>query len=423
MADFIPDKLFVSYKKENDGTILGFASPYEKSKAFEKRMDSQLRWSMGGYWLKEREFDTYKVDDDYNVAYFKEQKPVNINYPANIIDNVSISGFRIPECIRRVYWGGGNVVWRILDPRGFELEISSSNLARIMDCCVIVHGEILSECVWGRSGSQNILLPVTSDWYIEACKHTQQKENAKSYSIKQLKPGYLVDLINPSLIDIKLRYVGQYKCLGLHYGPDCPNLKHKIFGNKYIFHAYENDVYYALSTPKIANISECEVKCEDDYVNAINDRIKELRRAIITPNNDFICMVIPSKTKFNDDSDIGIELVPQEMTEEFYNNRMNNKDYNYPLQYVIGKLKTGEYTYIVLSNGRYDRNEVVQRPLNKTNFKLLTDVGLSIVPGYQKNYGIVNKIEQYSNLTGYDFYLLKLNIGKYSVILNDWYYY
>lgn len=86
-------------------------------------------------------------------------------------DNTPIRGFTITDDIKRTYWGGGNVKWRIEDPRGFEVEISSENLMSVIRSCEILEGKILGEFVWAREGGQNILIPVDSEEY----KNSQQK--------------------------------------------------------------------------------------------------------------------------------------------------------------------------------------------------------------------------------------------------------
>lgn len=86
-------------------------------------------------------------------------------------DNAPIRGFIITDDIKRTYWGGGNVKWRIEDPRGFEVEISSENLMSIIRSREILEGKILGEFVWAREGGQNILIPVDSEEY----KNSQQK--------------------------------------------------------------------------------------------------------------------------------------------------------------------------------------------------------------------------------------------------------
>jgi hypothetical protein len=95
--------------------------------------------------------------------------------------------------VRRYGWNSGNTVWRIADPRGFELEISSANFARIVDCTTLDKGAIAARCVWGRCGSENILLPESSDVFIEAQKETVRRST--TVKVGELAPGDVVDLL------------------------------------------------------------------------------------------------------------------------------------------------------------------------------------------------------------------------------------
>jgi hypothetical protein len=97
-----------------------------------------------------------------------------------IIDNVPRSGFKITDDIKRVYFGGGNVVFRVYDPNGFELEIQSSNLMALIQVCGINEGGVIpGHCVWGRDGKNNILLHEKSEEYKNAI---MMAENAKAPS-------------------------------------------------------------------------------------------------------------------------------------------------------------------------------------------------------------------------------------------------
>ena len=73
------------------------------------------------------------------------------------------------------------MVWRILDPRGFELEISSANLMGIIESVGILAGGVIDRnCVWGRMGAQNILIPEGSElWekYLSDSKKTKAMSN------------------------------------------------------------------------------------------------------------------------------------------------------------------------------------------------------------------------------------------------------
>ena len=97
-------------------------------------------------------------------------------------------GFKMGNSVRHGYgWGQGNVKWRIQDPRGFELEISSPNFAQIISFCTIEKGEILEECIWARLGKDNILVPVDSDVYRASARNTERM--AKKASMRDLKIG------------------------------------------------------------------------------------------------------------------------------------------------------------------------------------------------------------------------------------------
>lgn len=178
----IPEKHYVGLRTQSDSKLpLAFATPYEDNAAFRKRQETVDRWTK----------DTYR-----------NQK----HLPTRIVDNELVEGFRIAEDIRRVYWGGGNVVWRIEDPRGYELEIPSSNLARILDCTTVVNGVIQGKCIWGREGAQNLLLPENSEPYKEATVNTARSK--LSVSTKEIAAGDTVLLKDGSeMLFLGLYYV------------------------------------------------------------------------------------------------------------------------------------------------------------------------------------------------------------------------
>jgi len=198
MAIIVSDKIYIGFQKRSEGTawntpekdrkevLLGFATYYEDNAKFEKRKETIDSWSGGRYWQK-----------------------VENKIPSKIIDNELLGGFQISREVRRTAsWGGGNVLWRIEDPRGFELEISSANMAAIMDCSTIVNGEIQGKCKWGwntTGGSKVVLLPEHSEPYQQAIEDT--KRHNSNVSIKEVKIGDKVELKNGT--------VGVY--LGYHH--------------------------------------------------------------------------------------------------------------------------------------------------------------------------------------------------------------
>jgi hypothetical protein len=106
---------------------------------------------------------------------------------------------------------GGQDKWRIVDPRGFELEITSSNLSMLLADTTLEKGEILDKCVWAREGGQNLLLTVESEEYIEAVRMTQISNSTASW--KDVKLGNTITLQN----GITGRYLGKMHIIQDHY--------------------------------------------------------------------------------------------------------------------------------------------------------------------------------------------------------------
>lgn len=116
----IPDEFYVGFHKEHPDTTLAFLTPNGNDSSAIKRKSTVDSWAAKQYY-------------DYDK---KEYKGSGI--PSKVIKNELLSGYKIAESVRRIYWGGGNVVWRIEDPRGFEFEISSANFANILSCTTII---------------------------------------------------------------------------------------------------------------------------------------------------------------------------------------------------------------------------------------------------------------------------------------------
>ncbi len=155
----IPDEFYVGFHKEHPDTTLAFLTPNGNDSSAIKRKSTVDSWAAKQYY-------------DYDK---KEYKGSGI--PSKVIKNELLSGYKIAESVRRIYWGGGNVVWRIEDPRGFEFEISSANFANILSCTTIINGVISGKCILGREKANNILLPENSTPYIDAVNTTNAKKS------------------------------------------------------------------------------------------------------------------------------------------------------------------------------------------------------------------------------------------------------
>ena len=130
------DKLYVGFQRErymssDTPRVLGFAVPYGTTKAEQKRIDTVNRWSS-------------KKED------------------SRVIDNKPTRGFKMLEVVSR--YSTSNKLFRVLDPRGFELEISADNLLDLAMASTIVKGEIVEECVWAQHNGV-YLMPTSSEQY------------------------------------------------------------------------------------------------------------------------------------------------------------------------------------------------------------------------------------------------------------------
>lgn len=179
-------QLFVGIRPKSrpEDVPLAFATPYEGNAACKKRQETVINW-LGG--RQERIIKNGRYTDEY--------VPRELNTP--ILDNVPREGFKITDDVKRVYWGGGNVVWRVEDPYGFELEIQSQNLMAIIQCAGIAPGgQILGKCLWGRSGKDNILLHETSEEYKNAVKAAETVKPPPKVKKAERKPGSIYKLAN-----------------------------------------------------------------------------------------------------------------------------------------------------------------------------------------------------------------------------------
>lgn len=132
------DEYYVGFQKqrydkgEQQGRILGFATHNTGDKAFEKRKET--------------------------VDYWADKK-----IPTIMMKNVPMGGFKIVDAVSRSY--NDNKLFRVEDPRGFELEIDAHNLFHIIEEQTIVKGVIIDEMLWARKGQSNYLISKMSPEY------------------------------------------------------------------------------------------------------------------------------------------------------------------------------------------------------------------------------------------------------------------
>lgn len=186
-------RLFVGVQSRSGKDVpLAFATPYEENAAGRKRQETVMNWLGGAFeYVTDPATGRYKSDGNGGI----ERQPATRD--TRIIENVPAEGFKITDDIKRVYWGGGNVVWRIEDPRGFELEIQSSNLMAIIQVAGLEQGgRIPGKCVWGRSGGDNILLHETSEEYKDSIKAAETLKAPKQVGKAARQVGGVYRLVD-----------------------------------------------------------------------------------------------------------------------------------------------------------------------------------------------------------------------------------
>ena len=266
-----------------------------------------------------------------------------------------LEGFEVAKSVRRSGWSGsGNVVWRVADPRGFELEISSDNFARVIDCTTIENGKILGKCLWGRDGGKNILLPELSEPYQEAVKLTV-KTNTK-ISLKDVQIGDTVEILSTKVpaADLVCQYLGKYFFLdvtqldnpGNRYGNYSGKFKfNQAQTEKYLLKSEKTGTYFVLSTPKVVSIVKkiAVPLLKEDVAKEVTSKIGRIFKI-----TDAETTTVVSPTKI-DMSKVTVALVP--LKEKWIGEKWPQSDkYSSQVDSIVCKLD-GKYWMTSLTSG------------------------------------------------------------------------
>lgn len=200
------DKLYVGFQRErynSDDTprVLGFAVPYGTTKAEQKRIDTVNRWA-------------------------------NNKEDSRIIENKPTRGFKLLEVVSR--YSTSNKLFRVVDPRGFELEISADNLLDLAMASTIVKGEIIEECIWAQHNGV-YLMPTSSELY-QFWSKGKDKPNTKIETGK-----YYVNVGN--LLSV-FRFEGIYHHTYMNY-------KHVATNHEYVNGSIRSAHYYGRERDQI----------------------------------------------------------------------------------------------------------------------------------------------------------------------------
>jgi hypothetical protein len=168
LATKLPAQLFVTGKRqpiyENGivtgyNTTLGFLNAYEPGKtSFAKKQVTQMDWAYQEYihnfrmeqrgnewWITGEEWEPWTPTSGSNrtklpVLRLADPQPA-------VWDNTPIPGFKVLRSVSR--YSTSNKLWRIMDPRGLELEISTGCMEQIIDDATIIKGGLIdANCAW-----------------------------------------------------------------------------------------------------------------------------------------------------------------------------------------------------------------------------------------------------------------------------------
>ena len=174
----IPDKILVGYKNRED--------------TFSGRL-AFITYMSGG-----------KISKEVSWTKWRDK-----SIPSDEFDNTPTSGFVINKSVGGYNYGyfrkRGEWV-RIHDPRGFEFELSVSNLIYLVQECDITHGELAGEFIYSWDGSDLVLLPVGSSDYV-ATKEMEAARASASLSWKTMDIGTKYSFKYGS----SLYYIGKHK--------------------------------------------------------------------------------------------------------------------------------------------------------------------------------------------------------------------
>ena len=274
----IPEKHYVTFQGREKNVPIAFLTPFGTDSAAKKRMTTADSWAIS--WGRSKA----KIDP-------------------KTIDNVLMSGFKVAHSVSR--YSTSNVVWRILDPRGFELEISSPNMSDLIGITTIEQGEIQDRCIWSRQGANNVLLTENDPVYLQAIKNSERVE--KKVSLRDVKIGNMVVLSNGMVG----QYMGCFHLISMSYGDTSygrndPAKVEIAKSPKHFFyikgtgtgHA-EGDTYMGISSPKISEVSDASTVLEiKDTEQMINRRFANGEAGLKSASdNEYRAIGVVARTK------------------------------------------------------------------------------------------------------------------------------
>jgi len=147
----------------------GFLHPHEPTiKTDTKRKRTQHFWAYrdgDGYGYASNTYQTetgewrftgirYSYDHKSGHSQRKEfDEPIELKYIPRVWENEPLTGFTIVDTVNRYR---GNKLFKVLDPRGIQFEVTVASLFEIIQHGTIEKGLIKDACVW--KGNKNLVI-------------------------------------------------------------------------------------------------------------------------------------------------------------------------------------------------------------------------------------------------------------------------
>lgn len=215
----IPEKFWYVVAPDREG--LSYMCPYEEGKDGLPLQNVAKMQETGRSWATHREYD-------YDSKKYKDP----VVGEESVSDNIPTAGFYIGDSVSR--WSTSNKLFRVKDPRGFIVEVPTGNIATLLHHTTVTKGVVQEDCVWGRDGTNHILLPVNSEPYLETLGKMDVLAN-KLIKKSELKVGDWVELFEDHS---KYYYAGKlrfkWKITPFEYTSGIWG-REKIFSNSFIY--------------------------------------------------------------------------------------------------------------------------------------------------------------------------------------------
>lgn len=291
----IPEDMYLGMLWGENSVPLGFLTPDGTDSAAQKRKATVDNWV--------RQNERYRSKNKVHTTTVK---------------NELLSGFKLSKSTRR--WTTSNVVWRVIDPRGFEIEISSENLMALINDTSIINGEILGRLIYGRTTGSNVLLHEKSEEFLAAQELTSVVN--KNISMKDIKPGYMVSLHNAQVLE----YVGFFYKIEEKRFNEQHSDKFVAFSDKktHVFLDTSNKSIHVFSSPKVGKIVSTEnEKTLAESLAQLNLLVNEGRRINSSGYSTILGFSTTNKTLL-----YSYEEITEEQFFEYHTSKRDSYDSN-----------------------------------------------------------------------------------------------